>query len=188
LSSVVTIIFNDFGIRASVINGIPLFVFADVRYAVGDVCITAADLNSDERAFIELNCAGRCQRVAAVNLFGLSSVVAGSDPDVARKFKHWIAVEGLPTLLSPSTARLLQQPSSQDGLFSTTEIAEALNLHPIALGKMTKHLKNPRYGERYFAPAAYSDAVIEQWYWNSDGRAAVLREFGPSNFRPTRTI
>lgn len=165
----------------------PMFVFPDVRYAVGAACISAADLNSDERAFIELDSAGRCQRVVAVNLFGLSSVLAFGDPEVARVFKRWIAIEGLPTLLSPPTARLLPQPS-QDGLFSTTEIAEALNLHPNTLGKMTKHLKNPRYGERQFAPAAYSDAVIEQWFWNSDGRAAVLREFGPCNFRPARAI
>ncbi|MBC4018812.1 BRO-N domain-containing protein [Siccirubricoccus deserti] len=177
MSSVVTLVFDSVDIRASVLDGMPLFVFADVRYAVGAACIFAADLNSDERVVIELNSAGHCRRVVAVNLFGLSSVVAAGDPDVGKDFKRWIAAEGLPTLLSPSTARLLPQ-APQNGLFSTTEIAETLDIYPATLGRLTRHLKTKQHGERHLAPAANNDAVIEQWFWNSAGRAAVLREFG----------
>jgi hypothetical protein len=148
--------------------------------------VTASRLNDNEREVFAVRSVMGVRWESVVNLFGVCSVAAFGEPTISRRFVQWAKVDAVPFILSPRSAALVQR-QSQDDLYSTTEIAEALDIHPIMLGKLTKHLKVKMYGERHPAPALYNDAVIEQWFWNEAGRAAVLREFGRSS-RPTVCI
>jgi hypothetical protein len=186
MSNIITLFFDDVPIGAVILDDTPWFIFMDVRSAVGAENFTAACLTEDERSFIEIDTAGRSHQVMALNQFGVSSVVAAGNPTLAKYFKHWVLHEALPTLRSPARARLLPQRPLND-LFSTTEIANRLDIHPATLGKLTRHLKTKQHGERHLAPAVNNDAVIEQWFWTAAGRDAVLEEFGKFNFRPTPT-
>ena len=72
---------------------------------------------------------------------------------------------------------VLLPPGPEEGLTSTTEIADAIGYAPTTLGRLAGHLKAPEHGEFRPAVAHHSNRPVQQWWWNEEGRHAVLKEF-----------
>ncbi len=68
---------------------------------------------------------------------------------------------------------VLLPPEPDEGLTSTTEIADATGYAPGTLGR----LKTAEQGEFRPAVAHHSNRPVQQWWWNEEGRRAVLKEF-----------
>jgi prophage antirepressor len=96
-------VFNntEFGqVRTMMIKGSPWFVAKDVCECLG---ITkhrdaVSRLDGDERGSVEVDTLGGTQQMAAVNEYGLYSLVLSSRKPSAKAFKRWITHEVIPTI------------------------------------------------------------------------------------------
>ena len=187
MQAVIPLRFESNTVQAFVHDGEPWFVLPCLR----DVLVIApgkrisTHLDDAERGFAVISTPEGQRRLVVLNLSGLHTVVSLGEPATAQRFRRWIAAEALPALLSLPSATLLPQPP-REGLFSTTEIAEDIGMLPTTLGRRAKRLKRHEYGEWRPAIGMYSEAVIEQWWWNAAGRRAVLRKFAKFGSRAFR--
>lgn len=87
-------------IRATVENGEPWFVAADVCRALGlgDAGKAASRLDDDELTRIKIGSGGQRREVIAVNEPGLYSLVLGSRKPEAKAFKRWVTHDVLPAI------------------------------------------------------------------------------------------
>ena len=96
-------VFNntEFGqVRTMMIDGSPWFVAKDVCECLG---ITkhrdaVSRLDGDERGSVEVDTLGGTQQMAAVNEYGLYSLVLSSRKPSAKAFKRWITHEVIPAI------------------------------------------------------------------------------------------
>ena len=96
-------VFNntEFGqVRTMMISGSPWFVAKDVCECLG---ITkhrdaVSRLDGDERGSVEVDTLGGTQQMAAVNEYGLYSLVLSSRKPSAKAFKRWITHEVIPAI------------------------------------------------------------------------------------------
>lgn len=96
-------VFNnqEFGqVRTMTIDGSPWFVAKDVCECLG---ITkhrdaVSRLDGDERGSVEVDTLGGTQQMAAVNEYGLYSLVLSSRKPSAKAFKRWITHEVIPAI------------------------------------------------------------------------------------------
>lgn len=96
-------VFNntEFGrVRTMMIKGSPWFVAKDVCECLG---ITkhrdaVSRLDGDERGSVEVDTLGGTQQMAAVNEYGLYSLVLSSRKPSAKAFKRWITHEVIPAI------------------------------------------------------------------------------------------
>ncbi len=96
-------VFNntEFGqVRTTVISGSPWFVAKDICECLG---ITkhrdaVSRLDGDERGSVEVDTLGGTQQMAAVNEYGLYSLVLSSRKPSAKAFKRWITHEVIPAI------------------------------------------------------------------------------------------
>jgi hypothetical protein len=168
-------------IRMFAQDGTPWFALPDLCGVLG-----IDDIKSTVKLLAEYECvaamlpmsAGQREIVAAVNLSGFCTVVRHSRcRETAQSLKRLVM-----TKVAPS-ARLLDEPillapQPEEQLTSTSELADTLGLAPQTLGRRVRHLKTAGHGELRPALGRDSNRPISQWWWNSAGRAAVLREFG----------
>lgn len=131
-------IFNhpDFGkIRTVAINGDPWFVGKDVAHVLGysntkDALSRHVDsedkLQNDE--VVILDPMGRDQHPTIINESGLYSLVLSSKIPGAKKFKHWVTSEVLPSI-------------RKHGAYMTPETLQAAILNPDTMIELCRRLK-----------------------------------------------
>lgn len=97
-------IFNnkEFGeIRTIVINGEPMFVGKDVASALGYKDTAKAirvHVDEEDKGVDEMDTPGGKQNITVINESGLYSLILSSHLPSAKKFKHWITSEVIPSI------------------------------------------------------------------------------------------
>lgn len=127
-------VFNntEFGqVRTMVINGSPWFVAKDVCECLGLTKHRDAvsRLDGDERGSVEVDTLGGTQQMAAVNEYGLYSLVLSSRKPSAKAFKRWITHEVIPAI-------------RKHGAYMTGETLEQALTSPDFLIRLATELKN----------------------------------------------
>lgn len=93
---------NEFGaVRALSIDGEPWFVGKDVAEILGYTNPQKAirdHVDEDDKGVNEMDTPGGTQRIVFINESGLYSLVLQSKLPSAKKFKHWVASDVLPTI------------------------------------------------------------------------------------------
>lgn len=90
---------NEFGaIRTKTINGEPWFVGKDVADALGYSETNAMTKRLDSEDFISDKLADMNMYHTLINESGLYTAIIGSKLPTAKKFKHWVTSEVLPTI------------------------------------------------------------------------------------------
>lgn len=98
----------DFGqIRALEIDGEPWFVAADVCRAlkIGNPSDALKRLDDDEKMILDLTDShsgkrGGAQSISIINESGVYSLIFSSELPDAKKFKHWVTHDVLPSIVS----------------------------------------------------------------------------------------
>lgn len=133
-------IFNskEFGdVRALELNGAPWFVGKDVAealgYGAGKSLANAVSKHVDEedKGVTEMMTPGGVQKVIIINESGLYSLVLSSKLPSAKKFKHWVTSEVLPTI-------------RRHGAYMTAEALEKAITSPDFLIKLATNLKEEK--------------------------------------------
>lgn len=133
-------IFNskEFGdVRALELNGAPWFVGKDVAealgYGAGKSLANAVSKHVDEedKGVTEMMTPGGAQKVIIINESGLYSLVLSSKLPSAKKFKHWVTSEVLPTI-------------RRHGAYMTEEALEKAITSPEFLIKLATNLKEEK--------------------------------------------
>lgn len=133
-------VFNntEFGqVRTTVISGSPWFVAKDICECLG---ITkhrdaVSRLDGDERGSVEVDTLGGTQQMAAVNEYGLYSLVLSSRKPSAKAFKRWITHEVIPTI-------------RKHGAYMTGETLEQALTSPDFLIRLATELKTEQEARR----------------------------------------
>lgn len=133
-------IFNskEFGdVRAFELNGAPWFVGKDVAealgYGAGKSLANAVSKHVDEedKGVTEMMTPGGVQKVIIINESGLYSLVLSSKLPSARKFKHWVTSEVLPSI-------------RRHGAYMTDQALERAITEPDFLIKLATNLKEEK--------------------------------------------
>ena len=133
-------VFNntEFGrVRTMMIKGSPWFVAKDVCECLG---ITkhrdaVSRLDGDERGSVEVDTLGGTQQMAAVNEYGLYSLVLSSRKPSAKAFKRWITHEVIPAI-------------RKHGAYMTGETLEQALTSPDFLIRLATELKTEQEARR----------------------------------------
>lgn len=133
-------VFNntEFGqVRTMVINGSPWFVAKDVCECLGLTKHRDAvsRLDGDERGSVEVDTLGGTQQMAAVNEYGLYSLVLSSRKPSAKAFKRWITHEVIPAI-------------RKHGAYMTGETLEQALTSPDFLIRLATELKTEQEARR----------------------------------------
>lgn len=108
----------EFGkIRTEIIDGEPWFVGKDVASALGygkgkslnNAIARHVDL--DDKGVTDLMTPGGKQKTTIINESGLYALIFGSKLDSAKRFKHWVTSEVLPTLRKTGSYAMTKQDS-----------------------------------------------------------------------------
>lgn len=97
-------IFNniEFGeIRTIVVNGEPMFVGKDIASALGYKDTAKAirvHVDDEDKGVDEMDTPGGKQNITVINESGLYSLILSSHLPSAKKFKHWITSEVIPSI------------------------------------------------------------------------------------------
>lgn len=111
-------IFNhpDFGnIRTTVINNEPWFAGKDVAEALGysdPLKAIRVHVDEDDKGVDEMATPGGNQSVVIINESGVYALVFGSKLPSAKKFKHWVTSEILPTIRKTGGYQIPTDPMS----------------------------------------------------------------------------
>ena len=133
-------IFNseEFGdVRALELNGAPWFVGKDVAealgYGAGKSLANAVSKHVDEedKGVTEMMTPGGVQKVIIINESGLYSLVLSSKLPSAKKFKHWVTSDVLPTI-------------RRHGAYMTEEALEKAITEPDFLIRLATQLKEEK--------------------------------------------
>lgn len=93
--------FEDQQIRVLTIEGEPWFVGKDVAEVLGysnSRKAIADHVDSEDKGVTKCDTLGGTQKLTVINESGLYSLILGSKLPTAKKFKHWVASEVLPTI------------------------------------------------------------------------------------------
>jgi hypothetical protein len=180
------IYFESTAIRMFARDGAPWFALPDACEALGlgdseDIMDLVTD---DERMAAVLPSPGGYREVlAVVSLSGLYGLLDASPlPASAAALWQLVTTQLLPTLALLDQTILLP-PRADERFTSTSDLATAIGMTPVGLGRRARHLKTPRHGEMRPALGTNSDRPVAQWWWNPAGRKAVLREFASARRR-----
>lgn len=111
-------IFNhpDFGnIRTTVVNDEPWFAGKDVAEALGysdPLKAIRVHVDEDDKGVDEMATPGGNQSVIIINESGVYALVFGSKLPSAKKFKHWVTSEVLPTIRKTRSYQIPTDPMS----------------------------------------------------------------------------
>lgn len=133
-------VFNntEFGqVRTMMISGSPWFVAKDVCECLGMTKHRDAvsRLDGDERGSVEVDTLGGTQQMAAVNEYGLYSLVLSSRKPSAKAFKRWITHEVIPAI-------------RKHGAYMTGETLEQALTSPDFLIRLATELKTEQEARR----------------------------------------
>ena len=199
------LIFNseEFGdIRTVTIDNEPWFVGKDVATALGYKNTADAigkHIYTDDKLTSQIAIAGQRRDVVVINESGLYALIFGSKLDSAKRFKHWVTSEVLPTIRKTGSYQKPMTTAEQiqllaQGNVELKEKIEAVNddlqefkrdmpLLALECQKITK-AKNqkvvPILGGKD-APA-YKDNSLRQLVY-SDIDAQLRREFGVNTYK-----
>lgn len=199
------LIFNseEFGdIRTVTIDNEPWFVGKDVATALGYKNTADAigkHIDTDDKLTSQIAIAGQRRDIVVINESGLYALIFGSKLDSAKRFKHWVTSEVLPTIRKTGSYQKPMTTAEQiqllaQGNVELKEKIEAVNddlqefkrdmpLLALECQKITK-AKNqkvvPILGGKD-APA-YKDNSLRQLVY-SDIDAQLRREFGVNTYK-----
>lgn len=117
-------IFNseEFGqIRTVTINNEPYFVGKDVAEALGYVNSKNAvpkHVSDEDKLSTQIEYAGQRRIVTVINESGLYALIFGSKLESAKRFKHWVTSEILPSIRTNGGYILNQDKLSDEELLS----------------------------------------------------------------------
>ena len=198
-------IFNseEFGdIRTVTIDNEPWFVGKDVATALGYKNTADAigkHIDTDDKLTSQIAIAGQRREVVVINESGVYALIFGSKLDSAKRFKHWVTAEVLPSIRKTGSYQKPMTVAEQiqllaQGNVKLEEKIEAVNddlqefkkdmpLLALECQKITK-AKNqkvvPMLGGKD-APA-YKDNSLRQLVY-SDIDAQLRREFGVNTYK-----
>lgn len=121
-------------IRISVINSEPWFIGKDVAVALGYSNVRdaiAKHVDAEDRGVAKCDTLGGTQTMSAINESGLYSLILSSKLPTARKFKHWVTNEVLPTI-------------RKHGAYLTEQKVEEILTNPDTIIKLATQLKAER--------------------------------------------
>lgn len=107
-------VFNnaEFGqVRTMEINGEPWFVGKDVAMALGYIRTADAikvHIDKEDKGVGEIQTPGGVQNVTIINESGVYALIFGSKLPNAKKFKHWVTSEVLPTIRKTGSYSITQ--------------------------------------------------------------------------------
>lgn len=112
-------VFNnpEFGeIRTTIVDGEPYFVGKDVAEVLAYKETAKAireHVDDDDKGVSVLDTPGGKQKMVVINESGLYGLVFGSKLPTAKKFKHWVTSEVLPTIRKTGGYHIPQSPEEQ---------------------------------------------------------------------------
>lgn len=130
-------IFNneEFGtIRVIVVDGEPWFIGKDIAIALGYKNSRVAiqdNVDVDDKGVTKVTTSGGAQDTVVINESGLYSLVFGSKLETAKRFKHWVTSEILPSI-------------RKRGVYMTDEIVEKTITDPDFIIQLATELKEER--------------------------------------------
>ena len=121
-------------VRTTTINGEPFFVGKDVAdilgYSNGRKALID-HVDAEDKGVTKCDTLGGMQELTVINESGLYSLILSSKLPNAKKFKHWVTAEVLPTI-------------RKHGAYLTTETLEKVINDPDAWIRVLTELKNER--------------------------------------------
>lgn len=105
--------FENKQIRTSIINEVPYFVGKDVAFVLGYSRPTDAirkHVDEEDKGVAKLETPGGPQKVRVINESGVYSLVFNSKLPSAKKFKHWVTGEVLPSIRKKGFYQAPQTP------------------------------------------------------------------------------
>lgn len=136
---------EEFGeVRSLVINDEPWFVGKDVARALGYGegkslnNAVAKHVDGEDKGVTEMMTRGGKQNVTIINESGLYALVFGSKLPSAKKFKHWVTSEVLPTLRKTGKYEIPKDPMSALKLMfeAQTQTNEKVEKHDQRIAKL----------------------------------------------------
>lgn len=149
---------EEFGqVRTLVINDEPWFVGKDVAVSLGYSDTSDAlkrHVDEDDKLTRRFTDSGQSREMYVINESGLYSLIMSSKLPTAKKFKHWVTNEVLPSI-------------RKHGVYMTPETIENVLLNPDTIIKLATSLKEEREKRQALElenaemkpKAAYADAV-----------------------------
>lgn len=156
-------IFNseEFGqIRTVTIDNEPWLVGKDVAEALGYVDTFGAlkkHIPEEDKLVCQIDSAGQKRDVTAINESGLYALIFGSKLESAKRFKHWVTSEVLPSIRKTGSYEMEQYSPEM----------KAILMHDKKLVKMDEHVTNLEntmtidYGQQQTLGEAVNHVVIE---------------------------
>lgn len=127
---------KEFGkVRTVVTNGEPWFVGKDVADALGYAETNNMMKRLDDEDFMSSKLEGMNMKSILINESGLYSAIIGSKLPTAKKFKHWMTAEVLPSI-------------RKHGAYLTPQKIEEALLNPDTLIQLATNLKNEQLRNR----------------------------------------
>ena len=156
-------IFNseEFGdIRTVTINNEPWFVGKDVAEALGYVDTFGAlkkHVSEEDKLVCQIDSAGQKRDVTVINESGLYALIFGSKLESAKRFKHWVTSEVLPSIRRTGSYEMEQYSPEM----------KAILMHDKKLVKMDQRVTNLEntmtidYGQQQVLGETVNHVVID---------------------------
>ncbi len=123
---------DEFGqVRTVMIDDEPWFVGKDVAVALGykdTINALKAHVDEDDKRGWRITTPSGEQTMVIINESGLYALIFGSKLESARRFKHWVTSEVLPTLRKTGCYRMPDMPVSSIYDRKATSVGEVVNL------------------------------------------------------------
>lgn len=154
---------KEFGsVRTVTIDGEPWFVGKDAAVALGYKNPQEAirnHIDDDDKGVSEILTPGGKQKIPIINESGLYSLILSSKLPTAKKFKHWVTAEVIPSIRKHGvymTDNLLDAVIENPDLMR--EVIEKLKADKGKTAELEKHLKTA------MPKAAYFDMFVDPGY------------------------
>lgn len=121
----------EFGqIRTVVIDGEPWFVGKDVAVALGysePRSVVSKKVDEEDKGVAKMDTPSGLQEMTIINESGLYSLILSSKLDSAKKFKHWVTAEVLPSIRKTGKYEMESQIKHIPLTESPGEVARLIN-------------------------------------------------------------
>lgn len=133
---------EEFGrIRSVMVNNEPYFVGKDIAEALGYTNSRKAiqdHVDEDDKGVTKCDTLGGSQNLIVINESGIYALIFGSKLPNAKRFKHWVTSEVLPSI-------------RKHGAYMTEQRIEEIILNPDTVIKLAQELKTEREEKRKLA-------------------------------------
>ncbi|CAK1237775.1 hypothetical protein R53653_IHELHDKM_01044 [Fructobacillus cardui] len=131
MSEVSTFNFENNNVRTMMIGSEPWFVAKDIADILGYSDTQAMTRRLDSDDFMTDKLSGMNMKSTLINESGMYGAVLGSNKPEAKKFKHWVTSEVLPSV-------------RKHGVYMTSEKIEEVLTNPDTIIRLATELKNER--------------------------------------------